>query len=336
MSGLKGYFAMKGETTYGTAVVPTEATEINSEAINDSPEFAQAQPVRRGVMAPNADRRVRTFDAAAGNIPMDLLTKGMVRFLALAHPGAVGAPVETPAASGAWLYELRHGRPNWDQKSITAVVGRPRRDGTIVPFTYLGGVLTGYTLTMPGGNDFVTFTPEFDFREGRTDIAEPPALTYPTDVGGFVLEHAELLIDGVEPAALIRSGSITCNFPQETGRRGYNTQRRKRRPTANGPFAGTASFQCEFEDPTFVNAAKEPNRIHTIRQKLIGTNPIAAGVFPYVETTLLVGYSGAPSPNIGGNELLTQELPFVILDRPGVVDAPVVHKVLTAEPTVTV
>jgi hypothetical protein len=335
MSGLKGYFAWKQEASYGVPVVPTEATEIlPGEAIQAAPEFAQSQAVRRGRMAPNADRRTKTSEAAAGNSPMEIPTKGFARFLALLKDGPVPAGTEEPAGSGAFRRTFLDGRPHWDQKSVTLVVGRPTTDGQTRPFTYPGTMLGGYTVNIPAGAEFCTFTPEWDAREERVDIPEPPALTYPEDLGGFIVEQAVLLVDGVEPAALIRSGSWTVQRPMDTGRRGFNTQGRKRKPLANGPWGGTAQYTADFEDLSLVNAAKERNRIHIVEITLQGVEEIAPGVVPEVVARMCVGYNAAVSPNIGSAETLTQELNYTILDR-DTVPAPIEYEVLSAETTVT-
>ena len=335
MSGLKGYVAMKHEAAYGTAVVPTQATEVSSETLDANPQFAQSQQVRRGTMAPQASRRQKTSEDAAGNVAMEAPTKGLVPWLALAHPGAIAAAVETAVGSGSFRRRLLHGRPDWDAKSASVVVGRPQEGSSVTaPFTYLGCINTGYTVTLPGGSDFVTAQFDMDSREERVDIAEPAALTYPADLGGFVIEQAELLLDTVEPVALIRSGSYTAGFPMDTGRRGFGTQGKKRRPHANGAFAGTATFQCDFEDLTFVNAAKQPNALHLLELTLRGIVEISAGVFPIWRTQMLLGYNAGVSPNIGGADRLSQELGFTILDRSDL-DAPIVHEVESAEAVVT-
>lgn len=335
MSGLKGYVAMKHEGTYGTAVVPSKGTEVGSEGLDPSPEYAQSQQIRRGVMAPQATRRQKTYEAAAGPVTMEAPTKGLVPWLMLPANHANPAPAETPAASGAFKREILHGRPDWDQKSATIVVGRPQEgSSTIAPHTHVGSVVTGYTVTLPGGSDFVSVQFDFDSREMRTDIAEPAAIVYEDDLGGFVIEQADLLIDGAVPGTLVRSGSYTAGFPQRTDRRGFGTQGKKRRPHANGAFAGTATFELDFEDNTFVDAAKQPNTLHLLDLTLKGVVPISAGVFPTWKTTMLLGYNAGVAPKLSGGDALSQTLSFVILDRSDRL-APIVHEVTSAEAVVT-
>lgn len=328
MSGLDGWIAVSDpEDIYGTAKVPVEAVEYLTEGIDPDPNFLLSQQIRNGRKAPSADRRQRVSDQAAGPVNMEIPDKGFWRHLNLLRGGVVN-PVAVVGSAGAFTRTYLEGRGQLDAKSATAVVGRPMTGGGVQPFTYLGGLITAWQL-VANQTEFATWQETFDFREEDVEAAAP-AITYPADLGGFVLEDSVLMIDGSEPAGVVRGVTLSGTRPMAVDRRGANSSGKKRKPISNGVWAGEASVETEFFDMSLVNKFREKNRISTLELTLKGTTPIVGVTVPQLKVTLgAVGWNGA-TPNVDGPDLLDMTVGLTVLDDDSIA-APVVFEVLSAE-----
>src|SRR5688500_13110150 len=80
--GQQTVFGIGEETTYGTAVAPTRFYEISSESLALATNKITSNAMRPGGYNPRlSSRRIVSSRAAAGDVKIDVITKGMGLFL---------------------------------------------------------------------------------------------------------------------------------------------------------------------------------------------------------------------------------------------------------------
>lgn len=238
-SGISAQVGIAEESTYGTPVTVTRFYEFNSEGIK--PEIAKVYS--RGLRAARFQRsdRVKTYlRGAAGPIEMDVLNKGF----GLWFKHALGQ--NTVTGAGANRTHTCIPDANAQQgKSLTVQVGRPDSTGTVRPFTYEGGKITGFELRWALGEP-VKFVPTLDFENYLTATALAAA-SYPATQEAFVGEEGALTIAGT-PIAVVKSAVIKYQAGLKVDRRGLGNT--KREPLANAEAMIEISVDAEFDDLT--------------------------------------------------------------------------------------
>lgn len=170
-SGLAGSFGVGVETTYGTFVTPTKWVEVRSAPLQFQPTFVQGTGLAAGRMGNLASRRVRTTVTGGGTLSLEVPNKGL-GLLLQALMGTTVTPVQQ-AATIAYLQT--HILADPFGKSLTMQVGKPDRQGTVRPYTFLGSTVTSGTFE---GDISGVLMASFDV-DCRT-MTEAQSLTTPT------------------------------------------------------------------------------------------------------------------------------------------------------------
>jgi hypothetical protein len=135
------FVGVADESTYGTAVAPTDFYEILSEGINGSYERIESEAIRGPIL--RADRFAPNPKGAAGDFEVEVLDKGFDFWLThmLGAVTTTGDGTTTPIVATAVPGDT-YG------KSFTLQVGRYASGlNALVPFTYSGGKVTEWEIS---------------------------------------------------------------------------------------------------------------------------------------------------------------------------------------------
>lgn len=178
-SGLAASVGIAAEGAYGTYTAPTRFFPFTKHDLKKVKNTVQGMGLQAGLMVPESDLRVVSTVGGAGSLEMDTYNQGIG--LLLSHLfGGGGAPTqqETTAA-----YLQAHTLADNRGKSLTVQAGVPGRDGTVHPYSYVGGKVLSAEFACKV-NGLLTATYEFDFK----DVVEDQVLgapSYPTGLKPF-------------------------------------------------------------------------------------------------------------------------------------------------------
>lgn len=303
-SGLDAQIGLAKESTYGTFVAPTRFYEFNSESIVPAVQKLYSMPLGTGRFQRTSRRR--TFvTGAGGNIEIDAVTRGIGLLLELMFGEVATAQV---ASTDEYTHTFT---PSLDGKrglSATVQVGRPSTDATVNPFSYVGGKVTGWTMSA-ALNEILKIQTTWDFMNQATDeaLATP---SYATDPEPFTFLDGTLSIDS-SAVGTIKGVSLTMAEAMDTARRYFGNL--KGEPLANGELAFTGQFDSEFNDMDAHDAWVAGTEI--VDLDLTFTGPLIPGEtnpFKLVVTIPSLEYTGS-APQVGGPEIVQQNLPFKAL-----------------------
>ncbi len=306
-TGLGSQIAFATETVYGTSVTPNRFFEFRGEGINMQNQYLQSQQLRAGRMFTNSTRRVITVRDAAGTVDFEVPNQSFGTILNQLHGNTVTAAQQ----GGTPAYKQTHdiGTTDSQAKSLTCQVGRPSTDGTVRPFTYSGGKVTGLTLAC-SINEWLTAQLALDFKD---EAVGSPALTtaaYPTNLRGFTFVGGALTLGGT-PIAQVRAATIPLAQAMDTGRWYFGTNR-KAVPLLNAYQSANASMDVDFADLTLYNQYISGTPA-TLVLDFVGAN--ISGIYnEEIKITIDQAQVVGDTPNASGPAILTQTIPFVALD----------------------
>src|SRR5262245_44317276 len=120
MGAMDHQLGVKAESTYGTAVTVDRFFEYESESIEESYGRTEGDPLRVGSSAIRSDRSTPYFKGAAGQISLDVMTKGFGFWL----PHLMGGSVVTSGPTDSkYTHTITEG--TLVGKSFTCQVNRP-------------------------------------------------------------------------------------------------------------------------------------------------------------------------------------------------------------------
>lgn len=306
-TGLSAQLGIAEETTYGTYVEPTDFFEFNSEGVSPEVERLVSSALGRGRYRRTS--RIRHFiTGAEGDVELDLVNKGMglwfkhmLGAVDTSQPDENDKPNEyrhrfTPDANG-----LRG-------KYLTVQVGRPSTDGTVRPFSYVGGKVAAWTISA-SMNEIATLSTSLNFKTEDTSETLATA-SYPSDLESFTFLDGTLTMDG-SSAGVVNSVEITGTNAMNVDRRGFGNE--KFEPLANDFWEVTGSFDSEFEDMTaynaWVNGTEQVDMVLTFA--ISGTEMDTGQENPYrlVVTIPSLHFTG-DAPTVDGPDIVSNSKPF--------------------------
>jgi hypothetical protein len=135
------HFGVIDESTYGTAVLPTNFYEFTEEGIEGKYERIDSEAIRAGTRVLRSDRFATNPKGAEGDVKLEVQSKGFDFWLKhMMGSLSSGAPSGGFITHTATLGDL-------NGKSFTAQVGRVDNTGTKIPFTYEGGKVKEWELS---------------------------------------------------------------------------------------------------------------------------------------------------------------------------------------------
>ncbi|MGE4338198.1 MAG: phage tail tube protein [Pigmentiphaga sp.] len=301
-TGLDAQAGMVEESTYGTYVAPTRFYEFNSESIAPVVAKLYSRPLGSGRIQRTSRRRT-SVTGAGGDINIDAVNRGMGVLLKQMFGKVTSAQVgETAEYTQTYVPD-----PNGKRGlSATVQVGRPSTDGTIRPFSYVGGKVIGWSLAA-ALDDIVKINTTWDFKT-QTTSEDVETASYADDVVPFTFLDGALSIGG-SPVATIKAVNVAWAEAQDTARRYFGNQ--KGEPLPNGMLELTGQFDSEFNDMAAHDAWVAGDEIVDAVITFTGeTIPEESNPYKIVLTIPSLEYTGS-APAIGGPEVVQQNLPWM-------------------------
>ena len=320
-SGLGSTWGIAREVAYGTFVAPTRWTEFQTEGLEKRPVRAQSNGIRGGSLYPRASRRRTTHGDAGGPLTFRLPTKGAGLYVEqMLGSSAVATQIGATAA-----YKQVHQPGSLYGKSFSAqkgVVGTA--DGVMVPFSYPGCRVTGWTLTGTL-EDPLSLELTIDARDERTDIAYTPA-NYLTDVDEFVFREGVIKLGGTASTvggvtsitggttvAVVKAFTLGQETTQALARYFLGQGGLKGNPIEEDVRAATGSLTAEFDTQATIYDAFTADADVSLQLTYTGAL-IASGNYFSVDIVVPLFRFDGGTPKVGGPGLVDLTAPFTVLD----------------------
>lgn len=297
-----GYLDQVGiaqESGYGNLAVPTRFFEFNEDSL--APDKQQLITDVRGDQFDTVARVRDYVRGGGGGLGMDFMQKGMGIWLLNTFGQVSSAQV---GSTPEYVHTFTPATAGVRGKSLTIQKGVEAADGTVYPFTFLGGKIVQATL----GNELdqnLKFGVTTDFKDVNVAQALATA-SYPAGLTPLSFLDADVTLAGESVCAR------SVSFQQD---RALNTDRRclgnsKREPLGNGKVRLTGGLDLEFEDRD-----QYDKWIAGTIGTLVATwswGEIASTGNPYklVITVQNIKYTGQ-MPNASGNEIARQQMAFM-------------------------
>jgi hypothetical protein len=289
-SGLSLQVGIGREASYGAYQAPSVFLEILSEGIKAQREALETRGI--GDQWVRTGRRRPWLRRFAGPIEMDFMSKGMELLLEMALGVVAGTTTLTFTPDTTGLAG----------KSLTVQVGKPEAaiPTTVVPFNYLGGKITEFTLNQQLDQN-LKFTPTFDFKPVDDIATALGTASYPASNAPLSFMDASVTLDTV--AVCLQQVSITSKRAFADDRRCLGNT--KLEPIPNGEWMITGQFQKEFTETAIYEKF-----ISGALAALVMTH--SYGGASLVTTIPALEYTGG-DPEVNGSDLLRQTIPFKAL-----------------------
>lgn len=280
MGALDQQVGIVNEVTYGTPVVVTKFYEFNQEAITETEGRTEGDPLRVGTFVKRSDRFTPYFSGAAGNLQMDVLTKGFGYWLQhMLGSTATTGPVETS------VYTHTATMADLIGKFFTLQVARPfHPSGTVQAFTYSGGKVSKWQLSNNVDGNLVMDL-DVDFQNVATATALAVA-SYPTAMENFTWAGGVVTVAGANFD--ITEFSVSGDNGLDVGRRQIRANTLKKEPTG-GRRDLTWSMKADFQDltqRTLVHAATAAGNLAQIIATWNGPTLLGTTLFPKLTLTI--------------------------------------------------
>lgn len=304
------YLGIKKETTWGTAVAVDRFYLINSEAMKA--RFTANQRRSINSIIQRSDERKNVMRGTEGPFEVVVSVKGMGVLLQQVFGSSVSAQVGATAeyTQTHVLDEAAAGKG----MHATIQVGRSDNTGTVRPFTYDGSKIVQATLSCDEEGYLtlaVTTTGRKETHTGSGAFALQSA-TYVTDNPAFSWDQATFTLNSV--ARITKRWSLDMNKTTDANRGGIGSPL-TREPLLSGEWALTGEIDCEFENITdyeaFANATDVPLNIEFdsgIEIASTGNN------YKFIVDIPAIQYTG-DTPVMGGEGLIRQPLPYMVVDN---------------------
>lgn len=311
MSGSLTRFGIGKETTYGTAVAVTASYEIMSEDFTGKYERTNAEALS-GSYVMRSDRFSVVKKGAEGSVTMEPLTRGFGDWLAF-----LNGQVATTGPTSTSVYTHTSTVNNLTGKNLTIQVHRATEAGTLQPWTYEGGKVTGYEFSNTVDQTLrVTINMDFE-NESNPDSPSAPytstvltGLSTPAGANVFTWAEGQVKVGGT--AYDISEVTIGVDNALNVDRYFINTPAVKKEPIQDGKREITWSFTTTYADNTFwekVSSATAAGTYAEIRAKWVGLTAIPASspvTYPSIEIVIPVARFDEGGPVVGGEGMLEQ------------------------------
>lgn len=309
-SGLAASIGFAAESTYGTYVAPTRFLEFNKEDLKKTKTTVQGGGLAAGRYAQLGSRRVLALAAGEGGITCDVPNKKFG--LLIAHLlGSTATPVQQ-AATTAFLqtHELGDNAGMY----LTCQKGVPDTGGTVRPYSFVGGKVTGATFSC-ALNGMLMADLDFDFK----DVSEAESLAAPSYTTGTAPFHGGQMVVKVgtygAEAEITGIKKTTVKFERPMADSRYYAQSTgfpatKLEPIMNDYIKITGSLDADY-----VTKADLADRFASDSS----TSLVIEWIGPTIETTyketfrirLPLVFLNGETPTVDGPDIVSNSFPFV-------------------------
>lgn len=329
-SGLAAWLGIGKETTWGTAVTPTRFREFNSEGLGVKPNTIQSEGIDAGGLYERMDMEAANVTIeGSGDVEFDLPSKGLGLWVqAMISSWAAAAPVQI-STSGVYTQVHVPDASGATEYSLTVQKGVPGSDGTVVPYTYPGCVMTSWELGCKVG-EFAKLKASLDVMDERTPNSTPNAglaagtPSFPVLDGGFFqFAEAQLYAGAVvaqtggiwdvtdaTAVARVKEAMIKAEIPRKTDRFFWNSAGLKSYQIRNGKVKGSGSITQEFATDAEYQKFRNASQFALIMRfvgPIIGTSGTNRATF---EILLPACKYNGKSPSVDGMDVLEVQNEF--------------------------
>lgn len=326
----------KKETTFGTGVTVDRFLEFTDESLDFQRTYYQGTGMRRASRVARSGRRALVSDGVAGDISLEVPTKGLGTFLELLFGVASSTLVSTGLYQQLFTLLLDDYLP-----SATIQKGVPRLgQNTVDAYTARGCVNSSFEFAMANA-DVLKLRTSWVGKELDTTVAYATP-TYPTPIDLFSFVGAAITVGGVvtvpTATALASGGTAVANIRDfsismdqgldSNGRNLGGAGKLTRRP-AVGMAAITGSVTAEYDATTFRDAVRDQTSMALVAT-FQGPTDITSGNKPTLQIVCPDIRFESELPKAAAGDVITQSLPFAAYD--GLVAAsPIYVAVRTAD-----
>ena len=275
-SGLGSSIGIAKEASYGYYAVPTSWTEFTDESLEFSPHFYQGKGLAAGNTTPKAAQRVVTAAEALGSVKTMMFQNGMGKWLSN-FTGDTSAPVQQ--GGGAAYLQTHAWAANPAGVSHTIQKGVAQTNGTVNPYTLVGGKITDATFSCSDGNPLeVQWTLDGQDLLTTNNPTQPVATTLTTGTnssGASTLTVSSTT--NFASAGSIVVGGTTYTYSGTSGGTSFTGVS----PTLAATYsAGTGVFPLPtFTSPTYLTSNPEYHFAEmTVKAGTYGSETAVAGV----------------------------------------------------------
>jgi hypothetical protein len=301
-TGLAAQLGLAAESTHGTFVAPTRFLEFNSESLSMEIERLESQGLRAGKRILRSDRWAAGRKTVGGSIELDLVDTSLGLLLDHMMGGTV-VTVDEGAALNAYSHTWNG--PGDLPTGLSIQVGKPDFPGTVQPFSYLGCLITGWTISGEVGE-----IGKLEIEVDAQDESTTESLGSATYASNNLLTFVEATLTIAAGSTPIRSFDISGDNGLEVGRHFLGSQIRNRPvEAAMREYSGTveAEFNTLADYNRFVNGTEA-----ALVAKFEGATDIEAGFPPQLQITANVRFDGE-TPEVGGPDEVELSLPFKVV-----------------------
>lgn len=322
-SGLGAQLVIGDEgASYGTAATLDHSYEFDSETVAWAPQWMDDTGLHAGgEFARLARTTVNTFEAA-GSIPMDFVTNKMG--LLVKHMlGSAGTPTQISTTTA---YKQVHQDGPLTGKSLSAQIGRPQTDGTVKPFTGLGGKIQQWALscsvqqrlklaldwnfqdvsTATGLASFATVAgaAPFDWKQASLKFGGTASTS-----GGVVS-----ISGGVTVATVITGVTLTGQNPMNTGLYGIGGNGKHSEPVSNARRVYTLGLNGNFTSQSEIYDVYRAFTTVPVQLTFTGSQIGASGNNFSLDIILSGTKIRAAAPNVSGPDVVQQNVSLEVGD----------------------
>lgn len=349
-SGIQGQLVAQLEQTYGVAPALTSphCYEFTSETLTSTKTTVQGAGLHAGGLYNRAARRVLTNWQAGGDLTLDLPTRGLNLWLQLmlgsadqsvyAKNGALAQ-----VAGGTAAFAATHIPGKTGGTSVAVQKGVPDTSGEVWPFTYVGGKVSSWTVSVDtGAISQLQLTLDARNELAGSGNSDPlntsvPALATWTDpkTDLFHFRQAQILTGGVPattggvttipttgtgaatPLGQVKTASITQAMSLDTSRFFVGSAGFKAEQLENGLRSISGSMTVEWTNAEALYDAYLSDSATSLLLEWTG-NQIDSSATSQKDEFLSIlipniKLDGAP-PQVSGPAVVTQSITFAGLD----------------------
>jgi len=236
-TGLSAQLMIGAESTWGTAVPPTRALEIENESMKADKQILHTRAITSEFARTGRSRHY--IKGVGGAINLDFMNQGMGLLLNHMLGAATVAQVGTTTE---WVQTHTPDPARLGGKSLTVQVGRPSVDGVVRAFTYPGNKISDWSLKQALDQNLKLSLTMHGKNAEDTATALATA-TFPANVTPLNFQDAVLTVGGT--AIPLHTFDVAAKRALSIRRFLGNTMKEQ---TANGEFAITGQIVKEFED----------------------------------------------------------------------------------------
>jgi len=312
-SALAAQLGLAESSTFGTYQTPTRFLEFLEESLEYQIERVESAGLRANNRVLRTDRYAPGQKRVEGSVTLEPATKGYG--LILKH--VLGSSsISTP--SGATLARLHaHTLGDIFGTSLTVQVGRPDTSsaGVVQPFSFLGMKVDSATFS--SSVDEILQSEISFVGQDLTTAQSLATATYPTTGSAAAYEQfywtQGVVSIGGSSVAVVTDFEIEINNNLKSDRY-FLGGATMSEPIIAGMTEITGTVTLEFNGLTAYNRFVN-NTQAAINAKWTAATAIEGSTFPYFEIDIAKArFDTGGDPQIGGPDVLTQEIPFKVLN----------------------